>query len=244
MSPAPDVSVCVPVHRRHGPPNLASLAHALPAALDGLSGELVVVLNGISAADAEAPGDAVLVSFDENRGVAKGWNAAARAATAPVLCIVNDDVVPGPGALRLLHDAAAAPGAGVVGQEGSNWRVSEGEHTGYVATDGLGAGQTLPADAISGFLFAVRREVWEQAGGFDETYTPCGYEEIDFATSVRLRLGLENRVVAGVPHEHEFGISLHRPWARVRHNGRSEFLRSIMRRNRRYFLEKWARADG
>lgn len=241
----PRLSVCVPVHKRHDAPNLETLAAALPEALDGLPGELVVVLNGISAAAAGAPPDAVLVEFGENLGVAKGWNAGARAARAPVLCVVNDDVVPGPGALKLLHDAVtAAPDIGVVGPEGSRWRVADGEHLGYVSTDGLAAGELREADAISGFLFAVRRETWERAGGFDEAYTPAGYEEIDFSTVVRLRLGLRNQVVGGLPYKHDFGISLHKPWARVRHNGRSEFLRSIMRRNRRHFLDKWAGADG
>ena len=41
--PAPDVSVCVPVYRVHGAPHVATLAADLPAALDGLTGELVVV---------------------------------------------------------------------------------------------------------------------------------------------------------------------------------------------------------
>ena len=40
---------------------------------------------------------------------------------------------------------------------------------------------------------------------------------------------------------HEWGVSKRQlPWARARWSGRSETWRSIHRRNRRHFLQKWA----
>ena len=109
----PALSVCVPVYRAHEPPNLATLAASLPAALGGLTGELVVALNGITAAEAGVPADARSVDLGINRGVAPGWNAAAGAASAPVLVFANDDVVPGPGSLKVLHDALVGRDDGV-----------------------------------------------------------------------------------------------------------------------------------
>jgi GT2 family glycosyltransferase len=94
-------------------------------------------------------------------------------------------------------------------------------------------------DAPSGFLFAVRREVWEAVGGFDEAYAPCICEDLDFALAVRT-LGLECYAVAGVQHTHIPHISGARPWQRVRHNGRTEMLWRIHRRNVRHFRGKWA----
>ena len=61
-------------------------------------------------------------------------------------------------------------------------------------------------------------------------------------TTVRVRLGLECYVVAGVEHEHEFHISSAPPWRRLRYDGRSEMLWRIHRRNVRYFRRKWAGA--
>src|SRR3954454_22636423 len=143
------VSVCVPVYKQHDEPNLATLAHDLPAALDGVDGELVVVLNGISAADARAPKDAVLVEQPVNRGVPAGWNLGAGAERGDVLVFANDDLELGPGSLRVLAEALAAhPKAGVVGPVGSRWDVDNGQHVDFVAEDGLGRGDVREVDVV------------------------------------------------------------------------------------------------
>lgn len=233
--------VCVAVYRAHEPPNLASLAASLPAALDGLTGELSVALNGIAAADAGVPDGARTVDLGVNRGVAPGWNAAAEGADAEVLVFANDDVELGPRALALLHAALAEhPEAGVVGPVGTRWDIAAGEHRAWVATDGLPDGALVECEVVSGFLFACRAETWRAVGGFDEAYAPASWEEVDFCTAVRAR-GLRCFAVAGVEAPHEWGVSRRQmPWARVRFDGRSETWRSIHRRNRRRFLDKWA----
>jgi hypothetical protein len=59
---------------------------------------------------------------------------------------------------------------------------------------------------------------------------------------VRAR-GLRCYAVAGVEHEHEFGVSRPAPpWRRARWDGRSQSVWWIHRRNRRHFLRKWASA--
>ena len=114
-----DLSVCVPVYKRHEPPNLATLAETLPRALDGLTGELVVALNGVTVEEAGAPTDARTVDLDVNRGVSVGWNRAAAIARGEILCFSNDDVVLGAGSLRLLADVLRRRAeAGVVGPVG------------------------------------------------------------------------------------------------------------------------------
>lgn len=233
-----DVSVCTPVHRAHDAPNVATLAAALPAALDGLSGELVVALNGIDAATAGVPDTARCVPLAQNMGVAPGWNAAAGAGEGEVLVFVNDDCVPGPGSLaRLVTALREHPDAGVVGPVGSTWDPERWEHVDFVhPADGVEA-----CDVVSGFLFATRRSTWESAGGFDEAYAPASWEEVDFNVAVQRRLGLRSYAVAGVDAPHEWGISGRQPpWRTIRWGGRRELLWSIHRRNRRHFLEKWA----
>ena len=101
------------------------------------------------------------------------------------------------------------------------------------------AGELVECEVVSGFLFACRRETWETVGGFDERYAPASWEEVDFCTAVRAQ-GERCYAVAGVPCEHEWGVSRRQPpWARAHWDGRSETWRSIHRRNRRHFLAKW-----
>lgn len=234
--------MCVPVYKAHGEPNVGTLATSVPAALGEHEGELVVALNGVSAEQASVPKETVLVDLGVNRGVAPGWNAAARAARGDVLVFANDDVVLGPDSLALLARALTEhPHAGVVGPGGSHWDVSGApKQIDAVDPSGLPVGELLSCDAPSGFLMATRREVWESAGGFDENYAPCICEDIDFCWTVRTRLGLECYAVAGVEHMHTPQVSIARPWQRVRHNGRTEMLWRIHRRNIRHFHEKWA----
>lgn len=240
MSDAVEVSVCVPVYRAHGEPNLATLDARIAPALGGLDGELVVALNGISAADALLPAAARAVDLGENRGVSPGWNAAAAAARGDVLVFANDDVLLGPGALAMMHEVLMTQQqAGVIGPDGTMWDLSAPRHLERLELSGLPPGELRECDVVSGYLFAVRREVWEALGGFDEAYAPCSYEEVDFCTDVRKRLGLSCYAVAGIAVEHEYGISVSNPWKRIRHNGRSELLRSIHVRNERYFRRKW-----
>jgi GT2 family glycosyltransferase len=240
----PEVSVCVAVYRRHEPPNLASLGTQLAAALGGLEGELVVALNGIDAVAAEAPSDAVTVELEVNRGVAPGWNAAARAARGEVLCFANDDVALGRGALALLAEVLRErPEAGVVGPVGTRWDIRGSRHLDWVDLSGRAPGEVEPCEVVSGFLFACRRETYFAVGGFDERYAPLSWEEVDFCTAVRAR-GLRCYAVAGVDHEHEWGVSSRQPpWRRVHWDGRSQIIWWIHRRNRRRFSRKWSQVQ-
>jgi GT2 family glycosyltransferase len=237
------VSVCVPVYRAHAEPNLTTLAETMTPALDGLRGELVIALNGISAADALVPPDARSVDLGQNRGVSPGWNAAAEQSHGEVLVFSNDDVLLGSRALALMHEVLTQhEEAGVVGPDGTLWDLSAPKHFERLDLSGRPAGELLECDVVSGYLFAVRRTVWQSLGGFDEAYAPCSYEEVDFCTDVRQRLGLKCFAVAGIEVEHEYGISVSNPWKRIRHNGRAELLRSIHVRNERYFRQKWREA--
>jgi GT2 family glycosyltransferase len=234
---APELSVCVPVYKRHAEPNVATLAAALPAAWGGREGELVVALNGIGAPEAGVPEGVRTVALEHNMGVAPGWNAAAREARGRILVFANDDVVPGPGALeRLAQVLDDRSDAGVVGPVGATFDRSSWTHVDFVEPeDGVAA-----CDAVSGYLFATTREAWEAVGGFDEAYAPASWEEIDFNVAVQ-RHGLRSYAVGGVDAPHEWGISSRQPpWRTVRWGGRRELLWSIHRRNRRRFLAKWA----
>ncbi len=243
------ISVCVAVYRTHEEPNVGGLGAALANALGGRPGELVVALNGIDAGAAGVPTWARSVDLGVNRGVAPGWNAAALAATGEVLVFCNDDVELGAGSLARLAQALEQQPDAVVGPVGSCWNVTKGEHVSWVSAEekGAAAGSSVAGfaecDVVSGFLFACRRQTWEQAGRFDEFYAPASWEEVDFCTAVRAAGG-RCYAVSGVDQRHEWGVSRRQPpWARAHWDGRSETWRSIHRRNRRHFLEKWSAVE-
>lgn len=237
------ISVCVAAYRPHGPPNLATLGASLRGALAGEPGELVVALNGIDRQSAAAPAQARIVDLGVNRGVAPAWNAAGAAASGDLLVFCNDDVALGEGALaRLSRVLQMRPDAGVVGPVGSRWDLREGRHVDWVLPGESAGLEIVPCDVVSGFLFACRRRIWEQVGRFDEFYAPASWEEVDFCTAVRAA-GARCYAITGVDCRHEWGVSKRQmPWARAHWDGRSETWRSIHRRNRRHFLEKWSAA--
>jgi GT2 family glycosyltransferase len=212
----------------------------MPVALDGADGELIVALNGVSAGKVALPGGTRTLDMGVNRGVAPAWNAAAQAAAGDVLVFCNDDVELGARSLRLLADALEDQNAGVVAPLGSRWDIASAKHRAWVKPDGLPGEAPAPCDVVSGFLFACRKQIWEQVGGFDEFYAPASWEEVDFCTAVRAAGG-RCYAIAGVAFRHEWGVSRRQPpWARAHWDGRSETWRSIHRRNRRHFMQKWA----
>jgi GT2 family glycosyltransferase len=233
------ISVCVAVHRVHEAPNIASLGTALPAALEGQSGEIAVALNGIDRHSAYVPDGARTVGLGVNRGVAPGWNAAARVAHGETLVFCNDDVELGARSLARLADALRERPDAVVGPVGSRWDIASGRHLSWVKADDDDTRGIAECDVVSGFLFACARRTLNAVGGFDEFYAPASWEEVDFCTAVRAAGG-HCYAIGGVSHRHEWGVSRRQPpWARARWDGRSETWRSIHRRNRRHFLQKW-----
>lgn len=233
------IAVCVAVYRAHNAPNVAGIAAALTSALGGREGELVVALNGVDPGQAGVPPGAHLVDLGVNRGVAPGWNAAARASHGETLVFCNDDVELGGDSLAVLADALSEHPDAVVGPVGSNWDLARGRHVSWVGVEGASSPSAAPCDVVSGFLFACRRNTWEAVGGFDEFYAPASWEEVDFCTAVRARGG-HCYAIPGVAQRHEWGVSRRQsPWARARWDGRSEAWRSIHRRNKRHFLQKW-----
>ena len=192
--PHPELAVIV-VHWR-AERDLAALLAAMP---DDARFEVVVVDNSDTAALASAP-RVRLVRPGTNLGFAGGANLGATIAAAPLLFVANPDVRPEPGALEaLLAGFAALPTAaglaprlvGVDGTPQTAWQLRALPRPGQLLQHALfrdasrgavsqpAAGQAVAQPAAA--ALALRRSAWEQLGGFDSTFHPAWFEDVDLA---------------------------------------------------------------
>jgi N-acetylglucosaminyl-diphospho-decaprenol L-rhamnosyltransferase len=147
---------------------------------------------------------------EENLGYGRAANRALSGGNAEVVCVSNPDVLPEPGALVAL--AAALEGESRAGMVGPIFSGNTNRY--HAALPGAGtmlvrifvgsygerpqpspaAGGTAEVEQPSGACFVMRRELWEQVGGFDEGFF-LWYEDVDLAK--RLRDAGHRNLVAG-----------------------------------------------
>ncbi|MBI5094227.1 MAG: glycosyltransferase [Candidatus Hydrogenedentes bacterium] len=148
--------------------------------------EIVVVDDGSTDETpriAEAHGVHCIVQ--QRQGPAAARNAGTRAARADIVVFTDSDCVPEPEWLERLLDGFAPGVAGVGGGYGiensGSWlarAVHEEIRTRHAA---LG----LEVDYLGSFNVAYRKEVFEAAGGFDETFTAASGEDNDLAYRIQ-----------------------------------------------------------
>ena len=149
-----------------------------------------------------------VIDAGANLGYAGGANAGAKATSAPLIILVDPDVRVEPDALAAITEALLAdPRAGVVGPEIRN---SDGtlQNRGLaidVTAHPTGA-ETDAVFFVAGCSLAVRRDVWETLGGYDDAYFVFA-EDLDLCWRAQL-LGRSVRVVASAVVYHEGGASM------------------------------------
>lgn len=207
---APSLSVVV-VAYRSGP----SLQRCLRAVReDRPDAELVVVDNG----GAEPGGEqARLVDAGANLGYAGGAELGAREAGGETLVFLNQDAAVEPGALAALERAVADPQVGIAmarlrlldRPELLNSRGTAVHVSGIVWASGFedpAAAVAEPEDvpAPSGAALAIRRETYEQLGGFTAALFMY-LEDVELGWRARLQgLRVVLEPAADVLHEYEF----------------------------------------
>lgn len=167
-----------------------------------------------------------------NVGVPRSWNMGASMAMGEYLCFVNDDVEIGPGAIETMKEVMESDlYIGQVGPAGGLWyRKEPGKRVGTAMIE--------EADEISGWLFMVRRKVFDMVGGVDNAYTPALCEEIDLSFAIR-KAGYRCLVIPGLnaKHHHISGASsTNRPLRVFDMEWKRE---DLTERNRCYFERKW-----
>ncbi len=205
--------------------------------------EIVVVDNGSTDGSAEwlaQQPDIVFVRNADNAGAPRARNQALAKARGEYVVFLDNDVMTTDGWLRrLLFHAEVDGKSGCVGpitdraghmQEVPYSGTSSVEDVERFAAERAGAHprkfrfQTL----MTSFCMLVRREVVDEIGGFDERFSPWGFEDDDFSMRAALA-GFRNRVALDVFVRHEHYGSAQK----------SEAHSKLLARNWSRFAEKW-----
>jgi GT2 family glycosyltransferase len=185
-----------------------------------------------------------VVSNDENRGFVDACNQGAAAARGRYLVFLNNDTVVLPGWLKHLRETVegdASIGAvgsmflyedGRVQEAGAGvWQNGAAFHYGWGGSpDDRRYNFAREVDYCSGASLLVRRDLFEQLGGFDRRYAPAYYEDVDICFGVR---SLGYKVV-------------YQPMSRLIHHegatagrGLTTGFKRYQVTNRAKFVEKW-----
>ncbi len=167
----------------------------------GVRDQVVVVDNGSSDATARRLGRYPwldVVTNEENRGFAGGCNDGAAIARHDILVFLNNDtVLSGRWLDPLIVPFDEDDTVGATGPRSnfvSGPQVAEGAS--YLRGDMPGMrrfarswaqehrGQTTEAERLVGFCLAVRRDVFDEVGGFDTAYGIGGYEDDDLCRRI------------------------------------------------------------
>jgi tetratricopeptide (TPR) repeat protein len=160
-------------------------------------------------------------------------------AATPTVFILNADLHLEPEAVQAMENGLLTlNNAACVGPQGSfvNYQLAQD----YLYFDKAGFDSPISVDAISGFLFAIKRELFGPGGlKFEESYTPCYFEEWDLGIQIRQK-GMNCWVVPTTAYMHHWSGSI-AARREIDCMGRSETAADILRRNRILFLAKWQR---
>jgi GT2 family glycosyltransferase len=201
-----------------------------------------------------------LIESPENVGFARGYNRAAAAASGRHLLMLNPDTVVRPGALALLvafmdsHPQAAAAGPCLLNSDGTlqfSCRRFPRPMVGILRNTIIG--RLAPrnrftrdylmqdwdhrsirhVDWVSGAAICIRREAWDQIGGFDEGYFMYS-EDMDWCLRAE-QAGWKVYYLPEAVVVHRIGRSSDlRPLAMV-----IQFHRSAVRFYRKHYARQW-----
>jgi polysaccharide pyruvyl transferase CsaB len=140
-----------------------------------------------------------VIRNEEQLGFLKNCNKAAQLAKGKYIVFLNNDTLVMEGWLQALvncmeHDnRIGMVGSKIIAPNGTLLEAgSIVWNDGHAANYGRTDSPDLPeynymkeVDYVSGASIMIRRELWEQIGGFDELYSPAYYEDTDLAFEVR-----------------------------------------------------------
>ena len=158
-----------------------------------------------------------LYDYGTNRGVAKSWNEgilAAYEAGADVVILSNDDIMPAPGDLDKLAEAAMAQ-----------------RNKYIVKAAGYNKRSDIRGDVAMGFT-AINPKAIEVIGMFDEQFFPMYYEDIDWRRRGQMA-GLHEGLCAETNVVHKGSTNIHTVPGLMEQN------RITFAANNAYYIRKW-----
>jgi len=197
----PQTSIIIPVHNKAE--YTFQCLRSLLREIDFNETEVIIVNN--ASTDETAPLLAhfrhlvTVIDNEDNRGFVDACNQGAAAARGTYLVFLNNDTVVLPDWLR--HLTATIEGDGKIGAVGSLflypdgliqeagagvWRNGAAFHYGWgESPDDRRFNFAREVDYCSGASLLIRRDLFEQLGGFDSRYAPAYYEDVDICFGVR-----------------------------------------------------------
>jgi GT2 family glycosyltransferase len=215
--------------------------------LEEIPGDVIVIFNSEDLADElkRHPRITRYAVMKQNIGVARAWNIGIDIAATPTVFILNADLHLEREAVEVMEQALnGLELAACVGPQGSFFDFALTRDYCYFDKGSFDA--PLRVDAVSGFLFAIKREQFaDRLLKFENGYTPCYFEEWDLGLQIK-QAGLRSYVVPTTAYDHHWSGSI-RALREIGFYERSETAGEILRRNRLLFLTKWrdiCRSDG
>jgi glycosyltransferase involved in cell wall biosynthesis len=212
--------------------------------LGSVEGEVVVVFNGTQIGEElkNHPRITRYAIMKQNVGVARAWNIGIHMSEAETVHIVNADAHITLAAVEALeHGLSSLENAVCVGPQGAF--VDFNACKDYFYFDKGSFDRPLQVDAVSGFFFAVNQRLMQQHGiAFENSYTPCYYEEWDLGLQAK-KAGLACWIVPTTGYDHHWSGTI-RALRTIPYLGREETAGEVFERNRQLFREKWTAGDG
>lgn len=163
-----------------------------------LPSRLLIVDNGSTDLDALAFLDQItgtewvtveVIKRQHNDGFAKGMNAGLRLASAPWICVLNNDILVTDQWLEeMIRVAEASPAIGLVNPMSNEFDLSPapGESLDHVAQRCQRLrGRWIESWGCVAFCMLLSRRVLQQVGDLDETFEFIYYEDADYSLRVR-----------------------------------------------------------
>jgi len=240
----PRVSVIIPTFDHIK--DVVACLETIAIAADQVTHEVIVVDDCSSPSEsallAKIPG-VRYIRHDSNTGFSGSCTTGIEASHSEFVLLLNNDTEVFPGWLDSpVAEMDHHPKTGVVGSMILRGNMRLQEAGGIIWSDGTGAHYgsndnpveykyrfRREVDYCSGASLLIRRELWEEVGGFDEELSPAYYEDTDFCFSSR---------------KHGYGV-VYQPNSLIVHregssNGLESFgLKRRQHENRHHFALKW-----
>ena len=207
--------------------------------LRNIPGDVIVVFNSIEMAEKlkNHPRINYYASMKKNVGVSRAWNIGLNMSQTPVTFILNSDLSLTEETIdKLENHLLKMPDAAIVGPQGSFFNFYKAKDLAYFDKNTFNA--PIEVDAVSGFLFAVKTDLFNKGIlKFDNQYTPCYFEEWDMGLQIK-SAGLRSYIIPVAGYNHEWSGSI-RSLRIIKYLDKEETAGDILNRNRILFLNKW-----